>query len=286
VLEDFAGFLHSFYREPEDYQDHSGRFLGWLDVVRACGDLKLRADYQRYYLQRHVPARFRGRLAQESREAGRLLEAAGDGAPAAEPRPAAPPPAEPPPPPPADNTFLLTGVSLSSNSAGWLAGPWRGAWWLLGPLAGGVLAAWLFGLFGVPARQLPLLGLFLPLIVSLADGAALRGVAAGARAAGTERPRGRDLLGRLGAVLLAGGLLGLLGGLLAGGAALLLAAPPAVCLCVGCAAAGAVAAGSLLGLVASLLAGRSRLPAGPLAGALVSAASVAIYLGLARWLLP
>jgi hypothetical protein len=89
----------------------------------------------------------------------------------------------------------------------------------------------------------------------------------------------------LGLGLLGGAGLGLLAGLLSWGAALLLGASPAACLCAGGAAAAAVTGGTLVGLCAALALGRSRLPAGPLARALVPALCVAVYLGLARWLL-
>ena len=75
LLDDFAGFFHSFYPEPLEYPDYEACLSGWLQIVAACADLKKKEAYQRYYLEHHVPLDFQRRLAEEMHQTGKLLAA-------------------------------------------------------------------------------------------------------------------------------------------------------------------------------------------------------------------
>jgi hypothetical protein len=115
VLDDFAGFFHTFYAGGADYQDHASRLIGWLRVVEGCPE-EARAPYQLYYLERFVPAEFRWRLAEEELQAGRLLPAAHAAVP----------------------KLTRPGTPLPARAA-WAAGKrWP---WLLGGFAAGATAA-------------------------------------------------------------------------------------------------------------------------------------------------
>ncbi len=59
VLDDFAGFFHSFFLAGMEHQEYSSRLIAWLQIVAGCAEESQRAAYQRYYLENHVPLEFR-----------------------------------------------------------------------------------------------------------------------------------------------------------------------------------------------------------------------------------
>jgi hypothetical protein len=75
MLDDFAGFFHSFFLEGKEYRDYVARLVAWLNVVENSSNEAERALLQSYYLHHHVPAEFHWRLAQDLGQTGRLLDA-------------------------------------------------------------------------------------------------------------------------------------------------------------------------------------------------------------------
>jgi hypothetical protein len=72
LLDDFAGFFHSFFLGGEEFEDYCTRVRCWLGVVGGA-ESDLQAHYQTYYLQQHVPLNFRWRVAQDTSLAGQFL---------------------------------------------------------------------------------------------------------------------------------------------------------------------------------------------------------------------
>jgi GTPase-associated protein 1, N-terminal domain type 2/GTPase-associated protein 1, middle domain len=285
-LADFAGFFHSFYPEPSWYEDHERRFAGWLTVVEVCPDERQRAAYQGYYLEHQVPAQLRERLTDETRKAGSLL------AGAVEPRPAPPPSAcatkEPPPSlavtaPVSGGLFEATGVGEAGAPT--LSAFMWAALWMLVSVAGGCLAAFVFGLGSLPARTVVILAPFLPLVIATAEGAALFACALTGRTLRRGDLRAAHLK-MLSVGLCVGGIAGALGACLAvaQGSSIMTATWLGVTILSG------TTAGLLAGLAVPLLTSvaglQHRIAAGPLARVVASVAAIGSFVSLARWLLP
>jgi hypothetical protein len=274
LLDDFAGFFHSFYQAGHEHQRYSSRFLGWMEIVRVCPEPTRRAEYRSYYLERHVPEAFRARLIEE---APPTEEAAGEG----EPSPAGS--QEQPATLLVHDPFPLTGVRPGGGVSAGLVPLWRGAPWLLCAVFSGLAALLLFSTFPLPPRQLALWYLFVPLVLALADGVALQAAALSLGAPG------RGLLQRLGVGLVGGGSVGVVSGLLAAAVAFAWGSPSALVWCLGGAVAGGMLAATILGFTLPLLlsAGRigARVASAPIVRAMAGVAAVGLYLLLARWLL-
>src|SRR5262249_10583281 len=81
VLDDFAGFFHSFYPDGKGYHDYSRGLVAWPRTVDDCTAETGKDRYQWYYLQHRIPAEFRWRLAKEMHGAGKLLDSVYDDLP-------------------------------------------------------------------------------------------------------------------------------------------------------------------------------------------------------------
>jgi hypothetical protein len=294
ILDDFAGFFHSFYPEPVEYRDHEARLMGWLQVVAACPDSDKKAAYQRFYLENFVPLEFRRRLAEETDRAGKLHPAVYEPPekPSEEPSEAtAPAPAAVPSGP--DELHQLTGVLLGEGQATLaLLGFWRRLPWLLCTLAGGLLAALLFSLYPLPMPRgavLPAIVPFLPLILAFADAVTLQSVGLAVRllrqpavAGAVRRGAAKELFASV--------VLGVVCGSAAGGGALLLGAPLRLGLAVGAAVAAGAALATVVGFALPVLLGVRRggrhIATGPLARAVTAAAALFLAFFLTRIIAP
>src|SRR5207244_790743 len=166
VLDDFAGFFHTFFPAGAEYQDYSCRLVCWLRVVEACPEALL-AEYQRYYLENHVPAEFRWRLAEEAYRLGKILTPVYERD--LKPTEAAEPTAAPGALVANSVVFQLTGVSPAEDgsAAGQL---WKRFLALLPAIAAGILALVLCGLFKDRLRNRILFVLFLHLFCAFDTG--------------------------------------------------------------------------------------------------------------------
>jgi magnesium transporter len=145
----------------------------------------------------------------------------------------------------------------------------------------------LCGLHAAQLRRTPALVLFVPLVILLAEVMATQAVALALAAHATGRG---NLLRNLGKEALLGVVLALACGVVTGGLAMAVwAVPNRFALGLGgtVAAAGvvAVAGGLALPVLLRRLRWDARVAAGPPVRALVSVAALALYFGLARWLL-
>jgi hypothetical protein len=288
LLDDFAGFYHSFSPEPREYPDHGARLVGWLQVVGGCPDAAKKEAYQRYYLHRFVPEEFRRRLAEETHRAGKLLPVVYETVDRP-PQLAEEAPAVAAPPAPgagAEAAYQLTGVRLAEGEVALsLLGLWRRLPWLVCTLVGGAVAALAFGLYRPPAPNsppLPPLIAFVPLALALADSIALQSVGLAIRLRGT----GGGLLRGLAKEVLAATLLAAFCGLGSAGVVLALGTAVRPALAVAAAVAAGAATAAVVGFALTALLGRvrggGRVAAGPLVRALVGAGALLLYLFVTR----
>lgn len=218
VLDDFIGFFHSFFLAGMDYQDYGSRLIAWLRIVSCCGEEAPRAAYQLHYLEKQVPLEFRWRLAEETRQAGRLLPAVFEQMQKLRPKgtvesSAAPPQASSVAAPP-DASMQLSGLRGGESELSLLASLSNRAPWLLGTLTGGLLTAALSAFYRVQFQRVAALVLFIPLILALAESMALQSLAAALRALHEGKLTRTMFTQRLGREMLLGFLLGLLCGVI------------------------------------------------------------------------
>ena len=185
VVDDFVGFFHSFFLAGMEHQDYSARLIAWLHIVSRCPVEAQRAAYQAYYLENHVPLAFRWRLAEETYQAGRLLPAGFEQLQTMRPKEAendsdaeqAAAIAGP-----VDEIFQLCGVHPIDSASALRAVVRKRVPWLLGTLTGGLMAAVLSSIYQVQLQRVAAMVLFIPLILALAESAALQSVALTLRA--------------------------------------------------------------------------------------------------------
>jgi hypothetical protein len=286
VLDDFVGFFHSFFLAGMEHQDYSARFIAWLQIVSCCPDEPQRGNYQRYYLEDHVPLAFRWRLAEETYQAGRLLPAVFEQLQTMRPKEGekAPPAVQPArSAEPTDSLFQWSGVPSADSSESILASATQRLPWLLGALAAGLLAAWLSNLYRVQFQRVALLVLFVPLVIALAESMAAQALAVTLREL-REEASTEALKRRLGRELFMGMLLGLACGL--GGASVAWATTRSLPLAFTLLTAllSGMASAALIGAAMPALLRRlhynHRIAAGPAARALADLAALFLYLGL------
>ena len=215
VLDDFIGFFHSFFLAGMNHQDYSSRLIAWLHLVACCPDESQRAAYQLYYLENQVPLEFRWRLAEETHQAGRLLPAVLERLQKERPKSAVEAPVVQQPASavaPLDELFQLSGVRAADADSTLSASLGKRIPSLLATLIGGLLAAWLSAIYKIQLQRVAAMILFIPLVIALAESAALQSLAvtiAALRDAALEKAVMRRRLGR---ELMTGLLLGLLCG--------------------------------------------------------------------------
>ncbi len=281
-LGDFAGFFHSSYPDASWFEDHEKRLAGWLEAIRSCPDESRRASYQGYYLEHQIPAPLRQRLVEEARAAGKLLPGALTSmpVPVSQDRAKTQAPVSAVATAPADGLlFDVTGIG--SETPYTLKGFLGSGSWMLITLASGCLAALAFGVGMLPPKQVVLLAPFLPLVIGMAEGAALQACVL----SGLALRRG----GRAGTylrILLFGACVGGAGGGLAACVALAQGSPVVTWL--GVTVFLGVMGGCLSGLALPLAASAARLRGlalGPLARAVACVVATGLFVGVARLLL-
>lgn len=189
-----------------------------------------------------------------------------------------------------DQLFQLIGVTLSEaqQTSAWAAFRSRFPW-LACNIGGGILAAFLTGLYEAELRKVVALALFIPVVLALAESVSIQSVSLTLQLLQGRSPRGRALLLKLRRELATGLLLGLAAGSAVAAVALVWLGQGAVALCLIGGIGGGVTVAAGLGLaIPVLLRKLSREPgiaAGPVVLALADMATLLLYFGLARWLL-
>lgn len=186
-----------------------------------------------------------------------------------------------------DDLFQLIGVHLTDSKQGGPVRSFRQRFpWLLTNIAGGVLAAFLTGLFEVELQKVVALALFIPVVLALAESVSIQSVSLTLQSLHGGRPRWAELFPKLGRELFTGGLLGAACGLVVGAVAMVWIGQGVV--------AGVVFGGIAAGVTAAALIGAGipnllrlfqrdpKVAAGPIALAATDMVTLLAYFGLAR----
>ena len=269
-------------------QAHASRLVGWREIVSACPEGARRETYLDHYAKQFVPLEFRDRLAQEVLGRTKVRQQ-----PLVENPPhvieEAPKPSEEPPASVEDPTgYQLTGIRREEEPRSIFGACLKGSPWLLVPFAGGCLVATALSFFDTPPRPMALLYSFLPLIWAMADCMALQSVAVslGLCAAGeSARP---SLARCLAGGAKAGVFIGVCGGALTAGAALLMGRGTVDATCVGVAVSCGMLSAAVLGLSLPVFFGatRNRTPVaiGQIVRTLAGGIALGLYVLAWRWL--
>ena len=191
----------------------------------------------------------------------------------------------------ADDLFQLIGVQLTeAQPSSSLAAFRRRFSWLLCSMGGGLLAAFLSGVYQAELSWGgAVLALFVPVVLPLAESVTIQSVSLALQTLHGRRPAWPALLPKVGRELATGLLLGGASGLAVGAVALTWLGQPLVALCLLGGVAGGVAVATAVGLAAPnllrLLRLDPRVAAGPLALAAADVATLLRYFNLARLLL-
>jgi magnesium transporter len=190
-----------------------------------------------------------------------------------------------------ENMFQLIGVHLTAAQQGSSLASFRGRFpWLLCNLTGGVLAAFLSGIYqDVLGWNEAALALFIPVVLALAESVSIQSVSLALDVMHGQPPTWRGLLQKLRLESLTGLFLGAASAFLVGLVALVWRGEGIVALCLVESIAVGVTAAAVIGMalpyMLRLLRRNPQLAAGPIALALADMITLLIYFNLARLLL-
>lgn len=189
-----------------------------------------------------------------------------------------------------DDLFQLVGVHLTwARQLSPLSAFRRRFPWLMCNITGGIVAAFLCGLFQAEIRRVVALALFIPVVLALAESVGIQSISLALQLLHGKSPSWPVIFQKLHRELRVGLLLGGAAGLLVGMAALAWLGQWRLALCVIGGIAGGVASAAVLGAAAPNLFRRLKLDpqvaAGPLVLALTDVITLVCYFTLARWLL-
>lgn len=188
-----------------------------------------------------------------------------------------------------DDLFQLIGVRYRESQHGAPLPAFRSRFpWLLANIAGGIVAAFLSGLFAAELQKVVALALFIPVVLALAESVAIQSVSLALQLLHSRQPTAAGIARALRVEAATGGLLGLASG---AAVALVALAWQRDLRLVGCLLGGiaggvtcAAAIGAAMPGLLRLLRREPQVAAGPIALAATDMATLAIYLSLARWL--
>jgi len=189
-----------------------------------------------------------------------------------------------------DDLFQLIGVHLSEMQAQTSLIAFQSRFpWLIANIAGGILAAFLTGMFKVELEKVVALALFIPVVLALAESVAIQSVSLSLQSLHGRRPTLASIVRKLRAEAATGALLGLACALAVTAVATIWLQQWTVSLCLMGGIAGGVTAAALIGVaMPNLLHWMDREPqvaAGPVSLALTDMVTLLIYFMLARFLI-
>jgi magnesium transporter len=189
-----------------------------------------------------------------------------------------------------DDLFQLIGVHVAQARQTSPVAAFRGRFpWLLCNLGGGILAAFLSGLYEDELSRVVALALFIPVVLALAESVAIQSVSLALQALHGGPPTWKELLPKLSRELGTGLLLGGASGLAVGLVALAWQGRVRVALCLLGGIGGGVTGAAVMGLamphLLRLLRRDPQVAAGPIALVAADMATLLLYFNLARWLL-
>jgi magnesium transporter len=189
-----------------------------------------------------------------------------------------------------DDLFQLIGVHLARAQQTTPLAAFRTRFpWLLCNLGGGILAAFLSGLYEHELSRVVALALFIPVVLALAESVSIQSVTLALLTLHGQRPTWQRMFARLRREAGTGALLGVASGLGVGLVAVVWLRQWGVALCLLAGIAGGVTAAAVLGVsiptLLRLLRRDPQVAAGPIALALADMVTLLLYFNLARWLL-
>ncbi len=189
-----------------------------------------------------------------------------------------------------DDLFQLIGVHLAESQQASPIAAFRGRFpWLLTNIAGGVVAAFLSGLFEEELQEVVAIALFIPVVLALAESVSIQSLSLALQGLHGQRPTLSTLLVKVRREFLTGTMLG------AASAAIVAVVAVAwlrdwrvaVCLLVGI--TGGVACAGMIGLalpnILRMIRRDPQVAAGPISLALADMVTLLVYFNFARWLL-
>ncbi len=189
-----------------------------------------------------------------------------------------------------DDLFQLIGVHLTEAQQSSPLLAFRSRFpWLLCNIGGGILAAFLAGVFEGQLQRAVALALFIPVVLALAESVSIQSVSLALQLLHGQHPTWASIGKRLQAEVLLGSLLGGASGLLVAVVALVWLGQGVVVLCILGGIIGGVTGAAVIGVALPNLLHRLKLDpqvaAGPIALAASDMLTLLIYFNLARWLL-
>lgn len=186
-----------------------------------------------------------------------------------------------------DALFQLIGVHLSEAGQTSPIHSFRRRFpWLLTNITGGVLAAFLAGVYEPELQRVVALSLFIPVVLALAESVSIQSVSIALQTLSGHRPTWSELLAKLGRELITGTLLGGACGLLVGLVALIWIGRLDVATCLLGGIGGGVACAAAFGLaipnILRIISKNPQVAAGPIALAMTDLTTLLLYLNLAR----
>ncbi len=189
-----------------------------------------------------------------------------------------------------DELFQLIGVHLTDAEKASPLAAFRSRFpWLLANIAGGILAAFLAGLFEAELQKAVALALFIPVVLALAESVSIQSVSLALQVLRGKQPTMQAILKKLRSEVATGFFLGIASGVAVATVALLWLGQARVVFCLLGGITGGVTCAAVIGVaMPNLLRYFRREPqvaAGPIALASTDMVTLLIYFTLARWLL-
>jgi len=189
-----------------------------------------------------------------------------------------------------DDLFQLIGVHFEDSQARSPVAAFRSRFpWLLANIAGGIMAAFLSGLFQAELRKAVALALFVPVVLALAESVAIQSVSIALQRLHGRRPSLAAIAAAVKHESLTGVMLGAASALAVALVALVWLGQPKVALALFGGITGGVVCAAVIGVampnLLRLFAREPQVAAGPVALAVTDMATLVIYFSLARLLL-
>ena len=188
-----------------------------------------------------------------------------------------------------NDLFQLIGVHLAEAQQSSVVAFRRRFPWLLANVAGGILAAFLSGIFQAELEKTVALAIFIPVVLALSESVSIQSVSLAIQLLHGRRPTMQAILGKLRSEAMTGLFLGIASATAVGFVAILWLGRVRVVLALLGAILGGVTCAAVIGMsIPNLLRFFQREPrvaAGPIALASTDIVTLLVYFGLARWLL-
>ncbi len=189
-----------------------------------------------------------------------------------------------------DELFQLIGVHLDAVKQTSPAVAFGNRFpWLLANIAGGLMAAFLTGVFEAELQKAVALALFIPVVLALAESVSIQSVSLALRVLSGKQPTVAEILKKLRQEVVTGLFLGVASGIAVAAVALIWLGQVRVTLCILGGIAGSVTCASVIGMtmpnLVRLFNREPQVAAGPVALACTDMVTLLIYFTLARILL-